>query len=516
VKASTSSSWRAGLIGRLGLPGKDAVQFARVPLAVCGAALVCVLATLIAHHYRPGALDPGMTALHICTVAVLAMAYTLGLALVGEENEDGTALFLLRLPVSPVAILAGKVVAGIVLLVAGAVVSVVAMGVLLGLGSGMGLRTFVVECVPDSGDRLEMVLFAVALFVGGMAAGSWVTRSTVAAAVVGAVAQSLWWLLVLAMGAAVLDTTLFEAHRGGFSLSAHASWAALMLGGLVLKFRGLTEPDSELWHRWCDLLVERWRARSPRVPSRSLLPGTLMAAVICSAIATLLVLGVDHIGQVNLLPMQFCVLAVLVLAGAVLGSGALAPGEREQTTFFLHHLPLDPWRFHRNRLRRLGIAAFFVGILTAAAFILTPGGVRGVSTLHLNWRPLACGSVVCAVSAMLAYWLRFFQRSRIVTIVVAALVASAWSLACVLVAWTYGAAVQMPQIAGIVDFIWPLLVALGLPVLLVLLTVRATLLLEADEPVRTAALLAAVPLALVWGPFLIALSPGDLLTILFG
>ncbi|MBX3727702.1 MAG: ABC transporter permease [Candidatus Sumerlaeia bacterium] len=514
MNVSSSHFWRARWIGRFGLPGKEAVHFARVPLAVGGVAVVGLLATQIVHHYHPGPVDPGVAGLDIFSVAVLAMAYILGLTMVGEEIEHGTDAFLLRLPVAPSAILWAKLLAGFLMLGAGALVLAMALGTLL--SSGMGLGRFIVECVPAAGKRLEALLLIVSLFFGGMAAGAWVTRSTVAAAVVGAVAQALWWLMVLTVASTHLGIDSYQAHTRGLSSIAHASWAALMLGALVAKMRVWGEPDAGLWRRWRTSLAERWRARSLRLPGPRLLPAALVTAAICSAIAGALAHYTPTSQMGDVLPMKFSLLAVLLLAGTVLGSGALAPGEREQTTFFLHQLPVEPWRFHRNRLRRLVFAAFFVGFAASFACVVVLGTVRGFPLTYEGWKILGCGTIACACSSMLAYWVRFFQRSRIVTIVIASLVAVAWSFALALVVMFHATAAELSVVAFIVEIVWPLLLVMGLPPLLVLLTVRGTLLLEAGESVRTLAMLAAVPLALVWGPFLIGLSPVDLLTILFG
>jgi hypothetical protein len=513
--------WRATLLRQTGVLGKDLLQYTRIPVAI-GTLLVGVVVVMRVLGALMGdrsTMDMSDTAA-LFEIGLLGTAFALGLAMVGEEEEQGTRAFLGRLPVSGLGLLGPRLVAAMALMGVFLVVGCVAMAVAGGHAPGAFAAALAYQMGLEALLSKSSVPLGIGVFFTGMAAACWLSRSMMAAALAGAVAQSVYTVVMLLVAGMLGNASampgggaLIVRAAAHYSSLVHASWAVLMIGAVVVHHWKANEGTPMLGE-W---LAGVWHRRAPEKSRALRIDPAQVVARHAAGWGVVVAAGMWAIGNgwrgVPANDPQMAMLGVgllLTLAAGFLGAGAIHRGEREPVHFFAGALPIAMGPFLNARMRRLVAAAALVGCLGMLALMV--GAHDAEWQMMMVLVPLA--TVGMASVALLGMWVRMFQRSLVVAGLLATIVGAMWmgALALAAIAGQIG---PMPSYRAWVELrLWPALVAVALPWVLVHVTMRGSLLPEMNEGPRSAAGVLCLLLAALWGPLLMLASPGDLVTML--
>ena len=539
---------RRWLIGR-GFLGKDLVQFAPVWLAIG----VCLLLLLI---LRPVALAFSSARVFAASnetwfiLLLNILAYALGLAMFGEEEESETRHFAGRLPIRVRQLVLGKILSGALVLF---------LWVLVFYPVTTAFSLFFNAVGGELIGPLELVLpfcMALTLLIGGMTAAAWHTR-TVVAAVAGGVELGVAWVLMHRLLTALFPS-LLGLNLGAFgdyyfnggvqntvgpavlTVPAVAPVLAPILL-LLLAIRVSTREDVPAGEAarmprsvegiWGTLQKVRGGRALRASPSYRILRAPALA------LGVIAVLVVPEL-LVSIAGNEFRVLiyfGTAVSAPLVLGVIACARIERHSESFFVSALPVSRFRHEMHRVLAMGIVAAIV-----AAALWTEGwghftdtflrGERIIEELPAEEVPFVLGSflafhfaflfVVAFSSILIGYVFRFFSKSFVVSLLLAAIPAAIWGFLLFGVSTnsvrliTFSGRFHSDLWSAFGAMIWPTAVSIGLPMLLIWLTTCRSPLLEQGDGRRAAIGILLVFLLTIWGGFLLTLSPVDLVTII--
>ncbi|MDK2972748.1 MAG: hypothetical protein PWP23_2503 [Candidatus Sumerlaeota bacterium] len=515
---------RTWLFRHTGIFGKDVLQYARIPAVIGALLLLIVLGSGVADAVLNTGSVTTSDAGDFFRFGLLAVAFVLGVAMAGEEEEDGTRIFLGRLPAGALQLLLPRLAAAALLWAVWFVVA----GSAIALSVGIFPPKFIADAIAEPGVYLfgeSGLLFTIALFLTGFAATSWITRNVVLAAAVGGIAQILYWLSFLLFIALFIKdeplrwNSLIRVDVRAYSFHAHVSWSMLMAAALAWRYHTWTEGAPTFWESFFDKPSSlqggsAGEGRSLRLdPSRVLIPHTIGWAIALAIGSFTLAREMNKIAQNDLEVFGPQLALMLTLASAFLGAAALHRGEREPGTFFLGGLPVPPRAFLNARLRRLAAAAVALSVVTLLACAL--GGAMSPKMSDVFVRQISLVLIGTVSVAFLGFWARYFQRSLLIAGLMASVLGFVWMMAAWLLFFSLNSGIAYTLPERVEHVVWPLAVMLGVPFALIHVTARGSLVPELNERPRNVVYLFVSTLALIWGPALITFSPLDALVLLF-
>lgn len=510
------------LLRRGGMFGKDLIRGTRVAAGLAFAMYAAWLCGFGAAMMGSGT-NP-VAPVFLFQLFLPVLAYILGLALTGEEEELDTRFFADRLPAPRLGQLAAKIAAGVVLWFAAVAACALLWEIATGPPFGDFLRKFAASYEGSLLADPRGAMWFATLFLGGLATGAVFRRNMILAGVVGYAAimavqlacAVAFGLLAASRGSIaslglVLDVRITSSRAIGVPVHEHPFLAMAITCVLALalaswRFATRSEVEEGRWVRWTAALAKAMPARRPSLDAVAMVHRDVRRWGWRVAIAVPAFASAAHAVW---LPDTAFLMALAAFFVALVAYGLLsnpAP-EGDIGTFFLHALPVEHHRIVAARTWRLAAASLATGVLTfAALFIawsLNPqeappdffDDMRAETLLPQLLLPLAFGGVA---TALLGHLARFYFRQAIVAFVAAGCVAAVW--------WMVAFVVIAVNVALLP---WTLAVAIASAWIAIRVTVRHSLVLELNAGPRGAAWLLCGLILVVWGMFLMTMSPMD-------
>jgi ABC-type transport system involved in multi-copper enzyme maturation permease subunit len=523
---SRMSIIRSTLFRSSGIFGKDLARYAPVPLIIAGVALILEGAPKLMQVFYPHRLGTNLRdlGLQIFLIFLPVTAYSVGLAVGGDEEDSKTRLFLDQLPGSRLHYVLGKLAAGLLLILFWSLLTVFVVGPLSGYGLQVfqqllgGLRGDHVPSGPFGYFSVGYVLANAAIFFAGAAAGA-VFRSVVIAAFGGAGMLLAYVFVAFGITHVVWDSANTRPEGIYWLIFViFGLWCLIMTLTMISRYRFAREDSqrTELTEA-TEAMVEQVRGVRHRAgfdppwshPMR--LPLILMGAM-C-------LFGPWLLGP-RVLPMW---LVMVVPAGMLLGIASWVPEERDGTRWFLYVLPVSRGVIYWQRIASLlgrmlllfGAAA--IGLLFGA----TREPVQGANSLLAAgqgqfWCLLLTIALTAISCALCGNLFALFHRLKIAAGFLAMVVGITWGMCANEALWkaTFlpgGDAGGFWIYAG-----WIAVVMLLIPIAVGYLAFCRSPLLEQSEERRGAIAVPVVLLMLIWGCLLVTMSPPQLAMILWG
>lgn len=512
----------AGWFRRFGVFGKDVYRYAVIPLLVPASTVLVML--LMVGVTRGGRREQLLGVLNeympvIVTLVTCMSAYIVGLAVGGEEEESRTRTFLDMLPGHGLLHFGSKLMAGAVLCCLGFVVSVLTMPLVVHQGPAAFLPS-VLDIWREANDAFAAGAFmfistAVMVLLTGLSLGLQV-KSIAGAAALGLFLQGLEFAAI-----ANFANTAEQRICWIWGYCAAMIW---------LGWKALSRPRQECRRNLSEEAVQEIyeTIKGPRESGRFLpphvhilrTPGTLLLWGMLGLIGVSLMVKQREIGLV--VPTFG-----LGLAGLLLGASAWIPEERESQRFFVYLLPV-----HRDQLfwrRVLGLVRWCI-----LMWLLVWGGVLLGMTSWYDRSPLAhlndrggiadilrmfavLGGLTLFAPLSLGFLgllFRLLHRSMLVSAALSVMVGFTWwvALASTMKQAPIGNMDQWH--VALMEVGWRALVCVGLPLLSSFIAFCKSPLLRQSEGLRGVFTLLLLAMLIVWGVFLIGISPSDLIAVL--
>lgn len=471
----------------------------------------------------------------------IATAFVVGIAMADDEEESSTRRFLDQLPARGYRHALAKLASGALLVVCGTLCA----WLLLDLTVGMP-RSLTQNLVHPLEYNLDIkrltptqvawitLLLPLSQLLAGLGAGA-LARNLTLAVSVGILGQLAAYGLLLTLAEGVygsnVETNVLFLLGYGVVISLLGLWALLAAyryprqGSPVLAWpkwstarsTRISEHRSAVWSRW----VPAWH------PLRSYL--WIAAPLVFLSYPFFTWLEETRGKEDELWILQTLIL--LAVAGNLFGSLLFTTSEHDATRFQGYALPLRRERILGRKLLMLAedMAVLWLmivgGVLLAASVSLSLGSSWLSTVLIYGWQEIRHDGallvfvpelfVFSLVLSLLVSLFTLFLRMRLIAMVLG-------SGLCAI--WFYVAAASIltgPDLPGrgltdlVIKMLWTAVVGLGLPLLALFLSFCRSPLLESSPTRRGLAGLALAAFLLVWGTFLLTLSPMDLFRILF-
>lgn len=515
-------SVRCALIRTLGVAGKDAIRYWPVPLVIVVGALAVFTAQRSGVFGPRAILGPETTSIaaHFYA-ALLALGFATGLALSTEEEESGTRRLLDALPMGRLRLLAGKAAAGAMLLAFGGLLDGVSIAFASGERWGFLSRIFAADRALSIFVVLPLTpwvlpLAGMSFLLTGLVCGTLFGNLAVAA-LAGGVCQMGYLALAELLRR---ELTATDGGSAPYSAAVLLVWCGAMLCAYPVAFTAGRETEGRSGLPWISVLRALRPGRRAPAMELSVVAGRQLRIVFYVLAVPCLLLPL--LRQMKSAPGLWMQTAAVVIpaSAALLGACALRAEERDRMRFFVYALPVSRQAILWTRLRELIKWALLLTLLTGAGF-LAAGAIWDTSdTAEHALNPMLALALLACVTiwgALAACLVSLFQRQRIISVVLGAVCCGYWGVATSCSAlntmapdwtrWTWETACYV---------IWAFAAGTGLLLVALRAAFAASPLPEMQESGRGLALIAVYPVLLVWGRFIISMSPYDVWRAVFG
>ena len=532
---------RVALIQHTGLFGKELLALGKSAAGVAVAFVVTIAALEFINNFvmTPGKSWVPTSVYAITTGFLYATAFIVGLGALAYEEENGTRLFLIRLPHYIKKFYAMKFLAAVAVVVLWALFALIFFAVFY--------RSIPVPATE--GWLTHRVVTLLAVGVTAACVGSYVRFNATVAAGIGAVVVVLSWFFGMMLASGCVHG-LGRYERGFIELNDSRYLMSTLVGvGMVTVY------GAALWRKLGQLdqaIVER--ARRPRVRGNILNPffsgpreyraalPKYYRAYVCVLPLIACVAALAFPSFIGLSGMQesmgwFVEIAglsrsaarydtlegtmlarmvtftplvlVLLISGVLTSFGA----ERKQVAFLPDGLPVSEKSFVEikfGQLVRCGVLVWsgYVVAVLGAMIASNEGGAETMIALFAQL-PFLFGILATA------YLFHLFFRSSVLTFVIGATVAMLWLfLQSQMEYFTFLNSTGL--IPTIVDLFWPGVLITVVSGLMIYVAQWKSTLRETNEGPRTAAGLVLWLFMLIWPSVLMLVMPSDVWTIIFG
>lgn len=545
LSGSALSSLRAWAFGHLGVFGKDVAHYLYLPALFAVLAVVLqpvVLLILVSIVPSGGSLTMqdlfSMSPSYLVSFFLLT-AYAVGLTLSTDEIESRTRAILDNLPGGRAGYALQKSAACIVLTIVWLALIVSAIVLISIVTNAPQATAFTEIAIERRGDVFRLMPYvksphwlvygalAVLLVITGLAAG-FVAGNLIGAGALGMVMSIIWLRIV------TLEYPFFSSPNRDWTLLWGAlAWTVLMW--LVLWRRLCVAAVPQPQQTFIGVLQEQaatWRFNRRVKISDSPIRRQFRMPMIAASAGIIVCLPVFIVTDAadN---WTFLTTILQILAGALIGAFAWASPERNGLNWFVYALPVPRSQLYWMRIRSL---AWRVVILIALVPLLSfiemiwraSQGKLSSSFLSImlhsdqaTWgkgMPTVLYIIVLpmAVAAFIASALALMQRMKIVVIALSVAITGVWIFPAF---WSQENIAELWGGAGTFHYcsylLWLLLVVFGIPLTAGWIAFCKSPLLEMPDGKRGLVTVIVFLFMLVWGGFLVAMSPVELVEGLF-
>lgn len=508
-----------GLFRATGLFGKDFIRHLPVPLLIIVvAAALMQLTIFLTPVARRAELIQQMViaAPHVILWATVLIALACALACGADEEESGSRELLDGLPRLPLGYLGSKLAACVALVLFSLLLGALVIGPVCRISPISllhSLRGIGLPSSPDDnfGHSVTGTFALIFLFI--------ITTGLGLALYFRGLATSAVACIFLAMiYVPFLIASAFDSHGNMYPKIAAIGvlWSFFMT---AVASNCLAHPRERAKRSVSEDVVSAIFSRHDQRSRRPFLSPDIYLVRTPGLLMTILMAALTLLFTTMLGRPDGSALAVTPWFAVLIGVFAIAPDERETQRGLMYLLPVSISRIFWARVARIAkwvIIASFVQIAVMWAFrqlLLLNDENRRIEPLQWIFI-LAAVAIAGFASAMLGFLMRLFHRPALIAVFLAVAVGVAWATILGMGGLLAQSGGYYPEPLWVVVFLtWIALVLLILPLFTAWFTFCKTPLLQQTETDRSLFSLYAAAFVIVWGVFLCAIDPYDVVTI---